>query len=1056
MGSTGNRSANVGRCKSLMMAWRVLLCSAGIALTVPAMAVADSARFNIPAQPLPIALKAFATQAHMQLLYQYDAVEGAKGNPVSGDLDKHRALTQLLRNTGLEAIYSSDSAATIRRVRADTSSQPTRQSQQNQPTLLVQEQAPATAQSNSSAPQEQDTAAQKQGPAAAPGQPNPSEAQEVTVTATRVNRSGYNAPTPTTVVSSEFLEDRAASTVVDTLATLPAFKDVATPGTAGFGVGGTAGESFVNLRGLGANDTLVLVDGERVVPNTNTGLVDVSMIPSALISRVDVVTGGASADWGSDAVAGVVNFILDTNYTGLKGQLEGGVSSRGDDKNGKASLTYGTGFDHGRGHFLISAEYYNSDGLSRLSRPWSEYPVAVVTNPAYKPGNGQYEQSVQPFAYFSYNTFGGVITSGPLKGIQFGPGGTPEPYTTGSYLSGTSMVMPGPSPLPFTGNTALLEVPQTRESIFSRTSYEFSDFVTGYLELSYGISNTGPFSSSAVNTSQKGVLTINADNAYLSPIVRSAMAADDISSFTLGMFRQDWGPSEVTNDNTSQRYEIGAEGAFGKNWTYKAYYQHGESTADFAIDHNALWNNVILGSDAVVGPSGSIVCRSTLTNPGNGCQPLNVFGVGSASSAALQYVFANSFSDLTYKRDAVAASATGNPFSIWAGPVSIATGAEYRNDSVDQAVDPLSQADLFFIGNPQALSGSESVAEGFVETVVPLLKDVPLAQSLDFNGAGRYTSYSLSGNVFTWKVGLTDDLTKDVRIRLVQSHDIRAPDLLELYSTRNQSTASVIDPFRDNASGFIEAASSGNPNLKPEVSNTTSAGIVLHPTWLPRFNMSLDYYNIQISDAISTVSYQDIVDGCYSGTAALCALIQRDSTGVIRFITAPYLNISQVKTSGMDFETSYNFQLSDLLPFASGTVDMRLLGSYMWDFISNDGVGDVIETAGSLTDGLPKLSGDFGIGYTKGPVHLLLDTVYIGGGQENSRYTGYEFYNNNVQSIVYLNGTMEYSISGNSMVYFHVNNILDQPPPPIFSTSGGANYDRVGRAFKLGIRFNLD
>lgn len=1066
MRSSNDRSVDAGHRKPLTMAWNALVCAAGIALALPAMATADSARFSIAAQPLATALKEFAAQAHMQVLYRYDVVKGENANPIRGNLEKHAALAQLLRNTGLTAVYSSDSAAKIAPVRAAALPQQA----QLMPAALAVPQETVPAQSSSLLAQDQAPIAQQQGPSTtpqpesstAPGGENQSQIQTISVTATRVSRSGYSAPTPTTDVDSNFLEDRAPATVVDTLATLPAMKDVATPGTAGFGVAGTLGASLVNLRGLGVNDTLVLVDGERVTPNTSTGEVDISMIPSGMISRVDVVTGGASADWGSDAVAGVVNFILNTNYTGLKANIEGGVSQYGDDKNGKASLTYGTGFDGGRGHFVFSTEYYNTAGVSRLSRSWSEYPVSVVDNPGYAPGNGQYQMLVEPFAYFSYNTFGGVIASGPLKGIQFGPQGAPEPYSTGTYVTGVSMVMPGPEALPYAGDTALLEVPQTRGTVFSRASYDLTDSSTGYVQLSYGQSNTGPFTSSPINTSQKGDLTIYSNNAFLPPSIATAMAADDISSFTLGTSRDSWGgPSEVTNDNKTLTAEMGIDGTFavfGSSWNYKAYYQWGDSTTEYEIAHNVLWNNLILATNAVVGPNGEIVCASTLTNPKNGCQPVDIFGTNTQISApAEQYIYGNSVADLTYKQQVVSASATSNPFSIWAGPVSVATGAEYRYDSVAQAVDPNSQAGLFFIGNPQALSGREGVAEGFVETVAPLLKDEPLAQSLDFNGAVRYTSYSLSGHVVTWKVGLTDDLTQSVRLRVVRSLDIRAPNLLELYSTRNQTTGSVIDPFQNNVVGFEEVATSGNPNLKPEVSNTTSAGIVLHPTWLPRFNLSLDYYNIHITDDISTLSYQNIVYGCYDGNTALCPLIQRNSAGTITFITAPYLNIGSVETSGADFDATYNFQLADILPFASGTIDMRLLGSYMWDFISDDGLGVTTETAGSLTAGLPKLSGDFGFGYSNGPVHMLLDTVYIGGGQVNSEYSGYQFYDNVVHPVVYLNGTIDYSVNNDYMIYLHVENILNQPPPPVFNASGGASdYDRVGRAFKVGVRFNFE
>lgn len=1034
--------------------------AASLVLSIPVHATAElgaTHEFNIPAQALASALNALAAAANERVLFSGDLVAGLRSPQVTGTYTTDGAIAALLKGSALRAERTASGAVLIRvsesaREGQDAASKAAAPNAAAPSTPVRLAQASSQGSSQASAPSAQSVGST--GPAitsdAVQGGDG-GQIAEVVVTSTRVQRPGYDAPTPTTVVGSDFITDRDPSNVVDTLVTLPQFKGSATPGTAGVGVSGTVGASFVNLRGLGANRTLVLLDGERLVPNTASGEIDVSMIPTALLQRVDVVTGGASADWGSDAVSGVVNFILDTKFTGLKANAEGGVSAEGDDKQGKASIAYGTDFAGGRGHAVFSGEYYDTDGVDRNSRDWATNPVGVVSNPNYKAGApctgvNCYQRFISYNDYFSSASFGGVITGGPLKGIQFSPTGAPEPFTYGTYVTPTNMVMPGPSPLPSIGYGGYLSVPQSRGNLFTRLSYDLADDATGYVEGSWATSDTTTLSSPP-NTSQKGTLSIAADNAYLPASISTAMTDDGITSIPVGFVHNDWGHTVVDNKNTTGRLVLGIEGTFA-GWKYNAHASYGDAVTDYSIGDNVLWNNLVLAADAVHAPNGGIVCRSTLTNPNNGCQPIDVFGIDQASAAALAYIQGTSTADLTYKQDVASVNVSGEPFSVWAGPVSLAWGGEYRHEHVEQAVDPNSQAGLFFVGNPQALDGSDGVGEAFIETVVPLARDLPLLRSLDFNGAVRETDYTTSGAVTTWKAGLTDTMTQSLKLRMTHSRDIRAPSLLELFTGRSQTTPSVTDPFRNNAQGFVEATSIGNPDLTPEISNTNSIGLVFEPVWLPGFSGSVDYYHVQIDNAISTLTPQNIVDRCYSGNESLCALITRDSTGIIRFITTPYLNLAQVTTSGIDFEANYSFHV------AGGLAALHALGSWVPAYTTFDGVTKV-PSADSLDDGQPRWSGDVSGTYTLGAVRTMIDYVFIGGGDYDAQYTGFEFFDNHVASVGYVNASLQYSFQENWSVYVNGNNLLDRRPPGIFNYAGGANYDRVGRAYKIGVRLSL-
>ncbi|MBS0361653.1 MAG: TonB-dependent receptor, partial [Proteobacteria bacterium] len=663
---------------------------------------------------------------------------------------------------------------------------------------------------------------------------------EVVVTGSRIANNGFQQPTPVTVVGQEDLQREMPPTIADFLNELPSFGYSYSSRNPGDGVAGGGVES-INLRDLGVNRTLVLLDNRRVVPSSPSGGVDTLTLPSSLIKRVEIVTGGASAAWGADAVAGVVNFVLNHDYEGLATNVQAGLSQQGDDQQYSVDVTFGRKFLDGRIRVVGNAKYSDSpDVIKNPDRTWWR-DRAAVTNPAYAPGNGKPQLITVDFPGQALVAPGGVITSGPLRGIQFvGPNGTPTPYSFGNP-SGQ---------LQFGGDVDLsiprqfdLASPIKYGNAFTHVDFDLTPNITAYAELSVDASryaDSGYFYYERV-----GNLTIQADNAYLDPSVKQALLAAGQSSFAMGLSFIAGDPPHSINDRQVWRGVIGLDGKLGDNWKWGAYYQHGETKVQTHTYNNPQPALFLQAVDAVRSPTtGAIVCRSTLTNPTNGCVPLDVFGNNVSSAQARQYVQGYvPWQDTHVQLDVVSADASGKLFSLPAGDVSGAFGVDYYREEADSTNDPLSTQRLFASGNFQPFSGSRNVKEAFVETSVPVLKDLPLVKGLELNAAGRITDYSTSGSVETWKLGATYDMTDDLRFRITKSKDIRAPTLNDLYSKGNSGTQNVFDPVL-NKTAQVFFVSSGNPNLKPEDADTLTAGIVYKPHYVSGLELSLDYYRI--------------------------------------------------------------------------------------------------------------------------------------------------------------------------------------------------------------------
>jgi outer membrane receptor protein involved in Fe transport len=918
-----------------------------------------------------------------------------------------------------------------------------------------------------------------------------SDVETVTVTGSRLSANGFSTPTPVTVMSADVLKAAAPVNLADGLNQLPVFANsikTQNPTTTNQ-PGATSGQNLLNLRGLGANRTLVLLNGERMPATNSAGSVDVDTLPQGLVTRVDVVTGGASAAYGSDAVSGVVNFVLDTHFEGLKAEAQGGISTYGDLASQGGSITFGTPLLDGRLHIVANVDYFHQDGLpanEKSGRGWFDFPAGRVPNP---------NTPAVPASIFipdvrsSVGSYGGLITAGPLKGLQFGPGGVLEPFDYGTD-TGTAYQSGGDG-----GQATIGLMPeQARINSFVRAEYDIDSTTTAFVEGLYSHSHTlqGAYILQSAGTSNQ--YTIFNDNAYLPAAVKALMAADNITSFKLGRFEADL--PLVQNEDFVDVYH-GAAGLKGTlwsdNWTWNASYTFGQSRQWLSENNLSINRNLYAAADAVVNPqTGAIVCRSQYYNAANvfvpggtgedpGCVPRNLFGPNQPNNPTADgYVLGTSLQILTITQQVAQANVAGDlgpDFNLGAGPINIATGVEYRREAARQLTDPISQETPDYTGvrgvpaglvgklggfrtnNPQPFRGDYDIKEAYLEIGVPVLKDLDFAKSLDVDAAVRYADYSTgAGGVTTWKIGGNYQITDEYRLRITRSQDIRGADVIELFNPSSFISNNTIYPCSfggcNGKSVPTLNIASGNTNLKPEDAQTLTYGGVYSPEWLDGFQISVDYYNISIKDAIGSLGSQQEIDQCAQGNQALCALVQfNPATGRLTVFN-PTLNLSVVKNAGIDFEAQYTRPLFD------GSLSTRLLVNNRQEDFSQAPGSPVQQGLNSPIS--PRWRANLQLNYTQDDwsiflqerwqYHSLIDPTKI---------VGIDLNYNHVPDITYTDITLTYRPNWFQMpeeVYLSINNLFNQTPPlsppPVssFTTATSPAYDPIGRYFTVGIR----
>jgi iron complex outermembrane recepter protein len=1055
---------------------------------------------DIEPQALETALRKFAESRNLQVLYLSQTVGRTRTAGASGKLTTNQALTKLLSGTGLTYRYVSYNAVTILPTpgpdearTAAAASLPLFAGTGGEKREGLKEASRGFIHLTLA-----DTAVEKSDvePQSESGQKveeSASDPSEVVVTGSHIVREGYESPTPLTVLGAEEIEKSADPNLLGTLNALPAISGSQT-GTLTQGRQGESlsGVQSMNLRGLGANRVLVLLDGVRMSPASYTNYVDVNTVPEQLISRVDVVTGGASAVYGSDAVAGVVNFVLDRKFTGLKGEVSGGLTNYSDDQNYKVALTGGFGFADKRGHVLLSAERMLNDGTGGTDggRQWNEQGWGMLLNPAYTPTNGLPQNLFLPQTSSITVAPGGIIVSGPLRGTAFGPGGVPYQFQYGPIVGTTAMAGGGDWRLASNPGFGDLDPAESNQNLFARLSYDLTDHVSIFGQGTYSENRVhGPFAESMSGTATAYV--VQQDNAYLPAAIRDQMLANNITSFGIGSWNQDMPKGPYSTYRATTRFTGGFEGnfnVFDTTWHWNATYAYGKS--HFSLHNNTfITSRLKLSLDAVVNPAtGQIVCRSTLTAPTNGCKPWDFMGTGvnaaNLTAGAFEWMTdGGQWENGLIEQTTEAASLNAEPFSLWAGPVSVAASFEHRTDKIDSAVDAFSAASQRQGANYAPLAGKQSVTEGALETVIPLAKDLTLARNWDLSLAARATGYELSGYVTTYKVGTTYTPIDDIKFRLTRSRDIRAPSIQELFASPAGFSASLLDRFLNTqVPGSPFYLVEGNPNLKPEKADTTDIGIVLQPRFLPGFRASVDYWDVDINGAIQPLQAQQVIDACYYQIVpSICQNIQRGADGNITSVLAFPVNLAKFDTRGIDLEASYRMALSNIVSSWPGdfalhgfaTIYLRAYQNSQFvppiDIVGSNYFGSAGATANAIPNWKLSMTGTYhlsrwafsltGRGFGDGTLTTAIPYTACTSGCPPSTAANPTINSNFMPGRLYLdtnlNYTFDFGSDSTAELFFSVKNVLNSDPPPVPSAGNAILYDLLGRVYRAGIRFKL-
>lgn len=832
-------------------------------------------------------------------------------------------------------------------------------------------------------------------------QDKPEDVTEVIVTGSRIKQNAFDAPTPTVALSADAIERSGVINLTDYLRTMPALvssqDDLANTGSQGY-IGST-GLNLLNLRNLGEERTLVLVDGRRHVAQLpETAAVDVNTIPIDLIERVDIVTGGVSAVYGADAVSGVVNFVMKKNFEGLVGRVQYGAPDAGGTNETLATLTGGLNFADGRGNISGSIQHTERGRLHSSERSFlrgANY-TSMKRNP-HDPGDNPNIPDEVPLNDIHY------FDSARAGAIDLDFDTVPDTLPDGSVYQIPQFVSPyfaqggsGTRIADYIGDV-LPEAKTTVASVFGH--FELSDSVNLFGEAKFVHGKAKAYSQPTFDF----YLYQGVDNPFMPAAVAAQLvpgAADDAlgdpdnpglvpdgvfvnrDNFDLGVRGED-----ITRD--TMRFVAGVNGDIWKHYNYEVSYTYGQSDIDSVALNNRYSDRFLAAIDVVTDPlTGQPTCRSNLDpsalpfqpwqsfdfsgplsftpGPNSGCRPLNIFGEGVADPAALAWVMLDNKTTSRLTQNVFNAFVSGPVpgVSLPAGDIDAVLGVEWRREG-SRSVPPLQDRLGQTFGNViLPTDGDFDVKEAFTEIRIPLLAHQPFAEVLQVSGALRVSDYSTVGSTTTWNTGLVWAPVRDVSFRSTVAESVRAPNISELFQPQAQTFLPIEDPcdasqlnngtsyraancaailsalgvanpgaYADQSNGStIPGVSTGNANLSEETARSYTFGAVFRPRFADGLAVSIDYFDINIEQAISTASAQEVADNCVDQPTVnnvFCDSLTRTagSGAITAFVVQPE-NVASFRTRGIDFNVNYRLDPSRLGMGADiGAFTFSLIGS---------------------------------------------------------------------------------------------------------------------------------
>ena len=907
--------------------------------------------------------------------------------------------------------------------------------------------------------------------------------ERISVTGSRIIREGAVAPTPVTVITGDELLSTGVTNIGEALNQLPALGNTYSLANSGRFIG-TSGLNLLDLRSMGTARTLVLVDGKRHVSSSaGTSSVDVNTIPSVWIERVEVITGGASAIYGADAVTGVVNFILKKDINGLDVSATKGWADDSGHNKDRFSLSYGTDFAQGDGNVAFAVEYSAQEQLRAFDRDQTSTSFSSLANKNRPTDNND---PSDPDKIWTPNAGHYTISNAGTFNLDgwksFNPDGSLRDVYSGQNVDGIRCANCDVTNL---NQFVELQPEFERYNINFKANYQLNDNHNVYFEAKYVNSQSTDEGQPAFFFGNP-VNNIKIDNAFINPELVALMKANKdsdgnaapLDTLNIRRFMTDLGARIEDDTRETQRYVVGLEGIVFQDWDYDAYAIYGQTDLERVNKNNLIYDNYTNALDSVL-ENGVAVCRDQTARDA-GCVPVNIFGFGAPSQDAINYINTTSTGTSVIKQTVLGGSLTNSSlFELPAGYAGFSTGVEYRKEE-SEIFEPSNAAGTFFnaLGEDK---GDFDVSEVFAEITLPLLADLPMMRQLDLDLAIRFADYSTIGNATTWKTGLSWEVDDQLRVRTTYSEAMRAPNISELYGAESQTFFSVNDSCRAKylndledptqrqtncaalgiPAGFdadyddktLEGLSGGNRELKAEESKSFTLGIVYQPDFIDGLSITTDYWNIEIENAISAVGAQDIIDRCVDSKTGVnneyCSLITRDpASHEITQIRQFSLNIASLEAAGIDFDIGYNFEAF------SGDVRTNLIATRLLkrkDFSFQDEPDTFEELAG--TAGYAEWQANWSLSYSIDSWDVSWRTRYVEG---VSLYTDKELAlnanpNSNMEFGDYFINDMAVAYNFNSGIRlkFGIDNVFNRDLPYGYTgteTTSSA-YDNVGRFF---------
>jgi iron complex outermembrane receptor protein len=790
--------------------------------------------------------------------------------------------------------------------------------------------------------------------------------EKIQVTGSRIKRTELATPAPIISISSEEIARFGTPDLGSILAELPAIAAGSTL-IGNNNSNANAGLSSLDLRSLGSSRTLVLVNGIRhVAGDPGTAAVDTGAIPAAMIDRVEIITGGASAIYGSDAVSGVVNIILKDDYEGTEVTVSGTQDTEGVDyKTHSFSLLTGSTSDNGRTNVTLFASI---DRIKEVIRPQLQQAQAfgTIINPLDADGsedtenNGIADRLRVPFVGSEMiNAFGVLNPFGGGPRITFTPDGSPidqvsrletNSFAFGNFDQRYSTVF-------FTEDYINYIPDQETLTLASTFRHDVNDNIRLYGDFKYVDKD---IAQQFQPSFRFGNVSVNAtDNAFLDPVTRQRLFDNEqTGNVQFSRFFDDIGNRSAANDRKLFRIVAGVKGFFELSDTqfdFDVFGTKGETANTRRTLNDLIPTNFVASLDSVIDPStGQAACRSQVpsaqaegyTDPaavnGSTCSPFNPFGFGQASAAAVDFVSGDVTREDTVTQEILGASITFDTaefFELPGGPIGVAFGTEYRKETSETLTDEFTKAGFFTNAATPNETGEFDAEEYFMEVNLPILKGAFLAEELTIDAAFRSASYSHAGSTEAWQMGIMWAPIEDISIRGTIGESVRAPNIVEAFSPQSPGFANINDPcdadninddpdriancaalgipagFQANDNVSINLVSGGNPDLLPEDSESKTIGIVYTPSYIENFSMTVDLYDIEITNAINFLGAQDILDNCVDATggpdANFCSSIDRDpATNDVGLVRSGYINASAITTRGIEAQILYSTNLA--------------------------------------------------------------------------------------------------------------------------------------------------